>query len=155
LLLALCRGSELLVLDEPTSGLDPAMIEEVLQALVAHVGREEMTVFFSSHQISEVDQIADHVAIVHRGRAVLAGALDDLRGRFRRIELVFDGEAPAPQFRTPGVEQVQRNGRVLTVLSSAGSELLLAEARALGPVSLDIVPVTLKEIFLETVAAED
>ena len=47
LLLALCRGADLLVLDEPTSGLDPAMTEEVLQALVAHVAREELTVFFS------------------------------------------------------------------------------------------------------------
>ena len=48
LLLALCRGADLLILDEPTSGLDPAMTEEVLQALVAHVAGEEMTVFFSS-----------------------------------------------------------------------------------------------------------
>src|SRR5262245_2878623 len=61
LLLAFCRGSELLILDEPTEGLDPAMIEEVLQALVAHVANEAMTVFFSSHQIAEVDQISDHV----------------------------------------------------------------------------------------------
>src|SRR5215212_8555378 len=57
LLLALCRGAELLMLDEPTSGLDPTITEQVLQALVSHVASEEMTVFFSSHQIAEVDQI--------------------------------------------------------------------------------------------------
>src|SRR5258705_11300967 len=89
LLLALCRGAELLVLDEPTSGLDPAMTEEVLQALVSHVACEQMTVFFSSHQIAEVDQIADHVAIIDRGRVAVAGGLDDLRERYRRIQLVF------------------------------------------------------------------
>lgn len=155
LLLALCRGVELLILDEPTSGLDPAMAEEVLQALVAHVASEEMTVFFSSHQIAEVDQIADRVAIIDRGRAVVTGALDDLRENFRRIQIVFDGEAPEPAFRAPGVERVWRKGRVLTVLSSAGAAGILAEARALGPVSVNVVPVTLKEIFLETVAGED
>jgi ABC-2 type transport system ATP-binding protein len=155
LLLALCRGAELLILDEPTSGLDPAMTEQVLQALVAHVASEEMTVFFSSHQIAEVDQIADRVAIIHRGRAVVTGALDDLRENFRRIQLVFDGEAPEPTFRSPGIERVQRKGRVLTVLSSAGAERIIDEARALSPVSVDVGPVTLKEIFLETVAAED
>src|SRR5438093_9399079 len=155
LLLALCRRAELLVLDEPTSGLDPAITEEVLQALVRHVASEEMTVFFSSHQIAEVDQIADHVAIIHRGRAVVTGALDDLRENFRRIQLVFDGEAPEPAFRSTGVERVQRKGRVLTVLSSAGAEGILDETRALSPVSVDVVPVTLKEIFLETVTAED
>src|SRR6202007_2461506 len=91
LLLALCRGAELLILDEPTSGLDPAMTEEVLQALVTHVASEAMAFFFSSHQNAEVDQIADHIAIIDRGRAVVAGALDDLRENFRRIQLVFDG----------------------------------------------------------------
>ncbi|MCA1701778.1 MAG: ABC transporter ATP-binding protein [Actinobacteria bacterium] len=154
LLLALCRGAELLILDEPTSGLDPASTEEVLQALVAHVASEEMTVFFSSHQIAEVDQIADRIAIIHRGRTVVTGALDDLRENFRRIQLVFDGEAPEPAFRASGVERVWRKGRVLTVLSSAGAEGILDEARALKPVSVDVVPVTLKEIFLETVTTE-
>jgi ABC-2 type transport system ATP-binding protein len=155
LLLALCRGAELLLLDEPTSGLDPAVAEEVLQALVEHAGREEMTIFFSSHQIAEVDQIADRVAIMHAGRAVVSGALDDLRENFRRVQLVFDGEAPSATFRAPCVERVRRQGRVLSVLSSAGAEPILEEARALGPVSVDVIPVTLKEIFLETVAAED
>lgn len=155
LLLALCRGADLLVLDEPTSGLDPAMIEEVLQALVAHVSGEETTVFFSSHQIAEVDQIADRVAIVDRGQAVVAGALDDLRERYRRIQLVFDAKAPAHTFRAPGILRVKSEGRVITVLSSAGSAAILDEARALGAVSAEAAPVTLKEIFLESVTAEN
>jgi ABC-2 type transport system ATP-binding protein len=155
LLLALCRGADLLILDEPTAGLDPAVTEEVLQALVAHVASEEMTVFFSSHQIAEVDQIADHVAIIDRGRAVVTGALDDLREGFRRIQLVFDGDAPEHTFRAAGVERVRRKGRVLTVLSSAGAERVVDEARALHPVSVDVSAVTLKDIFLETVVGEN
>jgi len=155
LLLALCRGAELLILDEPTSGLDPAMTEEVLQALVAHVAGEEMTVFFSSHQIAEVEQIADRVTIIDRGRAVVAGALDDLKEGFRRVQLVFEGEAPAATFRTPGAGRVRRKGRVLSVLSSGGAEAVVDEARRLNPLSVDVAPVTLKEIFLETVTVED
>jgi len=153
LLLALSRGAELLILDEPTSGLDPAMTEDVLQAIVGHVAREEMTVFFSSHQIAEVDQIADRVAIVDRGRAVVAGALDDLREQYRRIQMVFEGDAPEHRFDARGVERVQRRGRLLTVLASAGEEQIVAEGRAIGARSVDVAPVTLKEIFLETVAA--
>ena len=155
LLLALCRGAELLILDEPTSGLDPVVTEEVLQALVSGVAGEEMTVFFSSHQIAEVDQIADHVAIIDRGQVVISGALDDLRGNYRRIQLVFEGEAPNVKFHASGVRRVQRKGRVLTLLSSGGTEQVLDEARGYRPVSVDVVPVTLKDIFLETVAAED
>jgi ABC-2 type transport system ATP-binding protein len=115
----------------------------------------ETTVFFSSHQIADVDQIADHVVIIDRGRAVVTGALDDLRERFRRIQLVFDSDAPDVTFRAPGVERTRRNGRVLTVLSSAGSEQIVEESRALNPLSVDVVPVTLKEIFLETVTVEN
>ena len=155
LLLALSRGAELLILDEPTSGLDPAMAEEVLQALVAHVAGEDITIFFSSHQIAEVDQIADRVAIIDRGRTVVAGALDDLREKFRRVQLVFDGEAPDAVFKAPGVQRVRRNGRVLTILTSAGERPVIDEARALAPVAVDVIPVTLKEIFLETVAVEE
>ncbi len=155
LLLALCRGADLLILDEPTAGLDPAMTEEVLQAVVGHVASEGLTVFFSSHQIGEVEQIADHVAIVDRGVVVLSGALDEVRERYRRVQLVFDGDAPATTFQTPGIERIRRQGRVITVLSSAGSDGIVEEARALNPASVEIGAVTLKDIFLETVVEEN
>jgi ABC-2 type transport system ATP-binding protein len=154
LLLALCRGAELLVLDEATSGLDPVAAEEVLQVLVGHVANEGATVFFSSHHIAEIEQIADHVAIIDRGRNVLAGALDDLRDAYRRIEIVFDGDAPALQFRSPGVARVERKGRVLSVLASTGTEQILAEARAQGSVSSEARAVTLRELFLDIASRE-
>jgi ABC-2 type transport system ATP-binding protein len=152
LLLALCRGAELLMLDEATSGLDPVAAEEVLQTLISHVANEGATVFFASHQIAEIEQIADHVVIIDRGRAVLEGALDDLRQAYRRIELVFEGDAPAAQFNSPGVLRVERRGRVLTAFASFGAEQIIEEARPLGPVSAEAHRVTLKEIFLELVS---
>ncbi|HKH70216.1 MAG TPA: ABC transporter ATP-binding protein [Vicinamibacterales bacterium] len=155
LLLALCRGVELLVLDEPTSGLDPAAREEVLQAIVTHVSTERLTVFFSSHQLADIDQIADHIAILDAGRTVVSGDLEDLRARYRRVQLVFNGDAPEITFHTPGIVRVRRQGRVLTAVSNAGSDALIEEAMRFGPVSADVLPVTLKEIFLESVAVED
>jgi ABC-type multidrug transport system ATPase subunit len=155
LLLAFARGGELLVLDEPTSGLDPAAIEQVLQAIVSHAAGDGATVFFSSHQIAEVEQIADRVVIVDRGRAVLEGALDDLRERYRRIHFVFEGHAPRTSFRSPGVLRVQRTGRELAVLASSGIEDIVAEGRALGAVTVDSHPVSLKELFLESVQTEE
>jgi ABC-2 type transport system ATP-binding protein len=156
LLLALCRGAELLILDEPTSGLDPAMAEDVLQALVGHVAAQEATVFFSSHQLAEVEQIADHVAIIDRGRTVVAGALDDLRAQYQRIQLVFDADAPDVRIHTPGTHRLERRGRVITILSSGGETALLDELRGYRPASIDVSPVSLKDIFLESVrTAED
>ena len=153
-LLAICRGAELLMLDEPTAGLDPAMAESVLQALVGHVAQHASTVFFSSHQLSEVEQVADHVAIIDRGQAVVAGALDDLRARYQRIQLVFEGEAPEIRVHARGTHRVTRKGRVLTVLSGGGSAVV-DELRGYRPSSIDVSAVTLKEIFLEAVRTED
>ena len=86
---------------------------------------------------------------------MVTGALDDLKESFRRVQLVFEGDAPDATFRTPGVARVRRKGRVLSVLSSAGAEALVDEARRLNPLSVDVAPVTLKEIFLETVTVEE
>jgi ABC-2 type transport system ATP-binding protein len=151
LLLALCRGADLLLLDEPTSGLDPAITEEVLRALVRHVAAEEMTVFFSSHQIAEVEQIASAVCIIEQGRTLLQGSLEELKVRYRRLTCVFDAEAPAANFRTPGVERIHREGRVLSVIASRNAEEIASEAKALSAVSVEVAPVGLKDIFLESV----
>jgi ABC-2 type transport system ATP-binding protein len=159
LLLAFCRGAEVLVLDEPTSGLDPAASDEVLRAIVALVASDAasdaLTVFVSSHQIADIEQIADRVAIIDHGRVVVSGALDDLREAYRRLQLVFDREAPEVSFRSPGVVRVDRSGRVMTIVSSAGTERLLDEARALSPMAVDVFPLSLKEVFLESVRSND
>jgi ABC-2 type transport system ATP-binding protein len=155
MLLALCRGAELLILDEPTSGLDPAMAEEVLQALVGHVAAQGSTVFFSSHQLAEVEQVADHVAIIDRGQTVVSGALDELRAQYQRIQLVFEGNAPEITVHAPGTHRLRRQGRVITVLSSSNSGAVIEELRGYRPSSFDVSPVTLKDIFLESVRTED
>jgi len=155
LLLALSTGAELLILDEPMSGLDPAAIEQVLKIIVQQAGRDGTTVLFSSHQLADVEQIADHIAIVDRGRVVVDGALDDLRAAYRRIQLVFDNAAPDTKFASSSVVSLRREGRVLSVLCRAGEADVVAEARALNPKGVDVLPVTLKEIFLETVGVEN
>jgi ABC-2 type transport system ATP-binding protein len=155
LLLAFCRGAELLVLDEPTSGLDPVVADEVLQQLVGHVAREDTTIFFSSHQLAEIDQIADRIGIVHRGRMMLAGVLDDLRQDFRRVQAVFEHEAPALSSGAPGIVRVRRQGRVLSVTANGSVDAIVAEARSLGAVAVDVTAMPLKDMFLEIVAEEN
>lgn len=156
LLLALARGAELLVLDEPTEGLDPAMIEDVLRALAGLAAERGLTVFFSSHRIAEVEQIADRVLIVERGRAVVEGALDDLKESYRRVNLIFDGGAAPPEatFAGPHVVSSRADGRWLSVVVSGDAESVVAEARARRALSVDVLPVSLKDIFLESVKSE-
>jgi ABC-type multidrug transport system ATPase subunit len=151
LLLAICRGADLLILDEPTDGLDPAVVEEVLRELVALSADEGITIFFSSHQLSEVEQIADHVSIIDRGRAVVAGCLDDLKMKYQRVRLVLEREMPPAVKWVDGVEQVHQEGRMISLLASRNIDSILEQARSLECSSVERFPVTLKEIFLESV----
>ena len=156
LMLALARGAELLILDEPTEGLDPAVTEEVLQALVGVVASGEATIFFSSHQIAEVEQIAERVLIIDKGRAVVEGQLDELKQEYRRVNLSFKREAPAETLFAGAahIVEAKRTGRWLSLLVSSGADGVVARAHALDAVSVDVVPVGLKEIFLKTVSGE-
>jgi ABC-2 type transport system ATP-binding protein len=144
LLLALSRGAELLILDEPTDGLDPAAVEDVLRELVTLSASGNVTIFFSSHQLSEVEQIADHVSIIDHGRAIVGDSLDDLKARYRRLHIVFEKEPGVPVRWTDGAEHVRQEGRSVSILASRNVEALVEQARAIPGASVEQYPVTLK-----------
>ncbi len=147
LLLAFARRPELLILDEPSEGLDPAGIEELLEILVARCS-EGTTIFFSSHQIAEVERIADQICVLHGGRLVLDSPLDDLRQSYRRIDLVFPSIPAEHDFRIMGVEEVRTRGHQMSVLASRNTEGVVARAHDFQATSIDVTPVGLREIFL-------
>lgn len=150
-LLALSHRPELLILDEPMEGLDPAVAEQLLRELVAIAAEEGTTIFFSSHQLPDVEQIADHVAIVDKGRAIVVGALDDLKARYQRLRVVHATEESCDIEGLSGVESVRRDGRMLSILVSGHIESIMRRLRSLPGASVECLPVTLKEIFLEHV----
>jgi ABC-2 type transport system ATP-binding protein len=151
LLLACCRGADLLILDEPTDGLDPAATEQVLGMLVRLAAEDGVTVFFSSHQLHEVERIADRIAIIHRGRVRLDGELDDVRARFRRVRLVLDDDAPADALAdAPTVRTFARSGRVLSLLVDGDADEVIEHARLTTTLrSAEAQPVGLRELFLD------
>ncbi|MGA2671799.1 MAG: ABC transporter ATP-binding protein [Terracidiphilus sp.] len=154
LLLAMARGAELLMMDEPTSGLDPSLTEEVLQALADLAASDGTTIFFSSHQLAEVEQLCDRVCLIDRGQAVIAGVLDDLKAEYRRILLVFDAEPPRELAGLPGVDHLRRRGRTASLLAHVDVDAVVERAREFGPCSVEVRPVTLKELFLDHVRGE-
>jgi len=152
LLLAICRGGELLILDEPTEGLDPVMAERLLELLVG-LAAEGTTIFFSSHQIGEVEQVAEHVFIVDGGRLLLDAPLERMREEYRRVSFVFDGPVPGSArdgLAVPGAERVAVTGRTATVFASRNVDHIVHRGRAGGAVAVEVVPVGLKDIFLES-----
>jgi ABC-2 type transport system ATP-binding protein len=155
---ALVHDPELLVLDEPFSGLDPIGVDAMERVLRDQAARGAAIVF-SSHQLDLVQSICDDVVIVHRGRDILAGTLDELRSasRHRRVEVSFATDAitwsleealPDAQVLDPGPGRFR-----LLVPHDRTAEEVLALARSAGEVrAFTYEPPTLSELFLEAVA---
>jgi ABC-2 type transport system ATP-binding protein len=150
LLLAFARRPELLILDEPSEGLDPIGIEELLLALVSQAAAG-VTVFFSSHQLAEVERVADHVCILNHGRLQLSAPIDDLRQSYRRIDFVFEAVPSERELVVPGIQRIRSSGHQVSVLTSRNADEVIRRARDLSVVSVEVSPVPLREIFLETV----
>lgn len=116
--LALLGEPELLILDEPTNGLDPAGIRE-MRRLIARLPREHgVTVFLSSHLLAEVEQVAERLAVLNRGRLIFQGPLAELRDRQRsRVVVGVDRPAEAAAF-------LRRGGLAGATLAEGGLEVL-------------------------------
>jgi ABC-2 type transport system ATP-binding protein len=149
----LVHRPELLVLDEPFSGLDPMGVD-TMSAVVRARAAEGGTVLFSSHQLDLVEDLCDDVAIIDRGRVVVAGPLHTVRtgAPQRRLEISFAD--PAVEWSPPqGVPVRERDGtRVYLVPAGIEPAALLTSAAAAGAVrSFAFAPPPLSEIFRQAV----
>ena len=150
LAIALLGDPEILVLDEPLDGLDPAGQVTLKATLRALVDDRSKTVVVSSHDLADVESLADHVVVLSRGRTVTEGALEDLLGSGDRHRVrVDDPDRAAHVLRSAGFE-TQRDGEDVLVEGAAGRDVsrILAGA-GLYPDSLMSARTTLERLFLD------
>lgn len=152
LLLALAQNAELLMLDEPTTGLDPVVLDEVLRALIEDHANEGRTVFFSSHLLSEVEQIADWVGILDNGKLLLEARLDDIRSQYRL--LIASGNTLPLGLSAQVIAAHSENGFVRYLLSH-GAEDFSRQLQQQGATITENTGVSLRDVFLALVRKED
>jgi ABC-2 type transport system ATP-binding protein len=153
---ALMRWPAILLLDEPTNGLDPGGIRD-LRSLLKEVAADGVTVFLSSHLLTDVEQLCDRVAIIHRGRLARVGPLDQLDGASPVVRVEV---APADEARAMDLLAFRRPRRtaegVITVGAPSGREV--AEQLAHGgiyPEALSVGRRSLEDVFMELTERED
>ena len=151
---ALLGFPRLLILDEPTNGLDPAGIQEMRELICSLPERFGMTVVVSSHLLSEIDQMADHVAIIREGELVFQDTLEALHGRSRHhlaLRTTNNAVAKAILQEKSVPCQEEEGYLILPILSDelAGQFTRLLGARNLGVIRLEERQKSLEDIFLE------
>ena len=133
---------ELLVLDEPVDGLDPVMRRQILSVLMQDVAERGTTVLVSSHNLRELEDICDHVGIMHQGQMLLEKSLADMQGNTVKIQLM--GEIPE------GLEVLHRSeaGRLTTVVVRATAEEAEQILTGAALAYFEVLPLSLEEIFI-------
>ena len=149
LLLALARQPRLLILDEPTTGLDPVARREVLGELMSVLTDEGRTIFFSSHNTLEVEQISDHIAFIDRGRLIALEEKEELLERWRRVRLVVPPSTAVPQL--PGVVEVAGTERLPVLTTSQFDPTVVSLCQDRGVTVQAVDSMTLEEIFVANV----
>ena len=155
LTLAVAQRPELLLLDEPTSGLDPERRRDFLNVILTSVAREGTTVILSSHQLHEVERVADRVAFMRDGRLVRESDLDELKEASRRIRVVFQGEPPADLAAWDGVTRVEADGRLHVLHVRGDTGAIVARLEAYRPLVVEVIEHNLEELYVETARRED
>jgi len=149
--LALAPDPSLLILDEPTSGLDLLVRREFLESMVDLAGSGR-TVILSSHQVTEVERVASHVGLIHKGKLMLAEPLDELKARTFRLTLTIDRPVEALQlpsvidWKLIDVVESYRQTRMMVHADSRDAVELLREIP--GVSSLEVETPGLEEIYV-------
>lgn len=151
LLVSLAYRPELLVMDEPFAGLDALVREEFARGVLEIAGERPWTVFISSHDIDEVERLADWIGIINKGRLELAEPVASLLARFRQVEITTGAPAALPPDAPSSWLLPQAAGSVLRFVDSAFSETdSPGRIRSLLPGATDIQasPMPLRQIFI-------
>ncbi|MCT8137205.1 ABC transporter ATP-binding protein [Anaerobacillus sp. CMMVII] len=146
--LSLSTMPEILILDEPFDGLDAVMRQKVKNLLVQDVAEREMTILISSHNLREVEDLCDHIGILHEGEMLIEKDLDDLKSDVHKIQVAFKGELPVAFLKGMEVLYKEERGSVRMYIVRGREEEVSSHVLANKPVLFDILPLTLEEIFI-------
>jgi ABC-2 type transport system ATP-binding protein len=149
LLVSLAYRPKLLVLDEPFTGLDPVVREDLVRGVLRMAEQEQWTVLLSSHDMDEVERLADWIGFLDGGALRLAEPAAALLARFRRVEIAVPDGGGAPGERPASWLGFETAGRAARFVESAWSDDREAQVRAMWPgAAIDVSPMTLREIFV-------
>ena len=153
-MLSIAARPDLMILDEPVDGLDPVMRRQIWSLIMSDVSENGLTVLVSSHNLRELEDVCDHVGIMNNGKILIERSLDELQTSITKIQIAFEDDMPA---LPPEIEVLKKitNGRVHTLIVKGEPRAAEHAISALNPLLMDVLPLTLEEIFIYELGGEN
>ncbi|GHH99530.1 ABC transporter ATP-binding protein [Neobacillus kokaensis] len=147
-ILALSANPEILILDEPMDGLDPVVRKKIKNLLINDVAEREMTIFISSHNLREIEDICDHIGIIHKGALIMQKELDELKADIHKVQVAYRNDVPKQLLKKLNPLHTEKRGSVSLFIVRGNEDSLAKQIRETNPVIFDLLPLTLEEIFI-------
>ena len=144
---------EILILDEPVDGLDPVMRRQIWSIIMADVAENGTTVLVSSHNLRELEDVCDHVGIMNNGRIMIERSLADLQENIVKIQLALPDGGMLPE----GLDILHKSstGRLQSLIMHGNADELVERLGTAKPLFIDVIPLTLEEIFIYELGGAD
>ena len=151
--MAVSLRPDILILDEPVDGLDPVMRRQIWSIIMADVAENGTTVLVSSHNLRELEDVCDHVGIMNNGKIMIERSLNDLQENIVKIQLALPDGAELPE----GLDILHKSstGRLQSLIMHGNRDELIGKLNASNPLFIDVVPLTLEEIFIYELGGAD
>ena len=147
-ILGICSNTDYLFCDETFDGLDPVMRQTVKSIFAADMEDRNLTPIIASHNLRELEDICDHVGLLHRGGILFSRDLDDMKLGMYKMQCIFPNPLPDSAWESFDILHKEQRGSLYTITARGSREELLARVNALNPTFCEMLPLTLEEIFI-------
>lgn len=147
-LLGVCANTKYLLCDETFDGLDPVMRQAVKSIFALEIMNRNFTPVIASHNLRELEDICDHVGLLHKGGILLSKDLEEMKSNIQKLQCVVAEEEKMSLLQELDILQMEQRGSLLTLTVRGEREKIEAVLRGKNPVFYEILPLTLEEIFI-------
>lgn len=147
-LLGICSGTNYILCDETFDGLDPVMRQTVKSLFANDMAERNLTPIIASHNLRELEDICDHVGLLHKGGILLSRDLDDMKLNIHKIQCVLQPETGEEQLNGLEIIRTEKRGSLLTLTVRGKREEIAAIMQTYHPVFFEMIPLSLEEIFI-------
>lgn len=147
IMIALSTGAEYLILDEPTLGLDVISKKMFLDILLDYISENNAAILIASHNLQDLEKICDEVVILDNGGIASHYSLDDLKYKFRKIQVAFDDISVLDSLKLNSILHMSKLGKVATLICN-DYEIVKEKLNTLNPIFIEELDLSLEEIFI-------